>query len=508
MKALVCIAVFAAIVMTNSFVLSQTGFWDKSQRVTSGYIDKNPSFDVKRTINYGLSYISFLVFERRTLIDNSNICVIKFGYDSAYGGVKYITNDNNIINRNPQIAYKHTTVPDSIQNAMIVWEKVENSRVNIYGSTYFNRIWSAPYPIDTGAGIKSSPHLSYNSALSGNYLYSVVYERDGDIIFKNYESILNQVWNDINLTDSIADVCRNPNVSAMVNYNQPIFVVYERQKANGDYALYYKKSGTSYIFTGDTVALRGNNRNANFLNGIGGISVSYESNFSGKWGIYEYVYGGSQANTLLQSGLFNYRNLKNFLYPIITNGPMTYYSLLTSYIIQRPAVTKILSTIQLGLLMDSITIGDSSSKSVLTLGNGLTKMTNTLRVWMVYDKDSAGFSTLDARGKLIVISNVNRIGTEVPGSYSLGQNYPNPFNAISKIKYKISKSSNVKIDVMDILGKNVMSLVNEIHIPGIYETSFDGSMLNSGVYFIRMLAYSSDGSGQVFKETKRMTLIK
>lgn len=96
---------------------------------------------------------------------------------------------------------------------------------------------------------------------------------------------------------------------------------------------------------------------------------------------------------------------------------------------------------------------------------------------------------------------VNQIGTEVPSAYALGQNYPNPFNPISNIKYKISKSSNVRITVYDVRGKEIEILVNEKHSPGEYQVSFDGSGLNSGVYFYRM---ETDG----FIETKPMVLIK
>jgi hypothetical protein len=499
---LLFVCLICAMLITASFnANAQTGFWDKSQRVTSGFVDKNPSFDVKRPINYNLSYISFLVFERWTLLDNSNICVIKFGFDSAFGGVKYITNDANKINRNPQIAYKFNSGTDSISNAMIVWEKLENSRVNIYGCTYYNRVWSAPYPIDTGTGNKSSPHISFLPSTTSNFLYSIVYEKNGDIIFKNYESVLNQVSNQTNLTDSIAEVCRNPKVSAYYN-SQPTFVVYERQKANGDYALYYKKAGTNYVFTGDTVALRGNNRNANFSNSYGVFSIVYESNFSGKWGVYEYIYNNPSTSTILQSAIFNYRNLRNFFFPIITNSP-NFVSNLTSYIVQRPTATKILSTIQTpSLPMDSITVGDSSSKCVITLGNGLVRTAfSTARLWMVYDKDSAGLSTLEARGKLIVTADVKKIGSEIPDKYSLLQNYPNPFNSTSNFKFEISKLSDVKIVVFDIAGREVQTLVNERLQPGTYEASFDGSMLTSGVYFYRL---TTDG----FTETKRMVLLK
>ena len=494
---------------------AQGNFYDKSQSVTSGFIDKNPNFDSKRIYNVNFAYICFLAFERWIDANSSNICVKKFGFDSAYGPVKYITNDNNKINRNPQLAYKHVTGPDSVSNAMLVWEKVENSRVNIYGATYSNSVWSAPYPIDTGAGNKSSPHIALNTALYSGNVYSVVYEKNGDIFYLNYESVLNQITNFTNLTDTISSVCRNPNVCNNLN-SQPVFVTYERQKANSDFAIYYKKAGSNYIFTGDTLALRGNNRNVNFLNAYYQVAVSYESNFSGKWGIYEYVYGNSQPSALLQNTVFNYRNLENFLFPIITNNP-NFSSMLTAYIIQRPSVTKIFSTVALNLPMDSITVGDSSSKCNITVNNGLFRnMSNFARVWMVFEKDSAGFSTLEARGKLVVLGNIHQIGNTVPDKYSLSQNYPNPFNPRTVIRFNIPNGipslegyvrpggrgvGMVTLKIFDITGREIRTLINESLAPGTYETTFDGSRLSSGIYFYKLTAGD-------FSQTKRLTLLK
>ncbi len=102
---------------------------------------------------------------------------------------------------------------------------------------------------------------------------------------------------------------------------------------------------------------------------------------------------------------------------------------------------------------------------------------------------------------------VNQIGTVVPSAYSLGQNYPNPFNAWTVIRFEVQKlesrsqNSEVTLKIFDALGREVETLVNERLQPGTYETSFDGSGLNSGVYFYRLTA---DG----FSETKSMVLIK
>jgi hypothetical protein len=89
----------------------------------------------------------------------------------------------------------------------------------------------------------------------------------------------------------------------------------------------------------------------------------------------------------------------------------------------------------------------------------------------------------------------------IPADYVLYQNYPNPFNPLTKIAYQISKESRVEINVYDILGSEVVSLVNETKEPGYYEVELNGTNLPSGTYIYRMTA------GDYF-ETKKMILMK
>ena len=105
------------------------------------------------------------------------------------------------------------------------------------------------------------------------------------------------------------------------------------------------------------------------------------------------------------------------------------------------------------------------------------------------------------RRPLSELIGIQNISTEFPSKYSLSQNYPNPFNPTTNVKFSIIKSEQVELIVYDIQGREVQTLVNERLQPGTYEVRFDGSMLNSGVYFYRLIA------GE-FSETKRMLLIK
>jgi photosystem II stability/assembly factor-like uncharacterized protein len=101
-----------------------------------------------------------------------------------------------------------------------------------------------------------------------------------------------------------------------------------------------------------------------------------------------------------------------------------------------------------------------------------------------------------------VVTGITHNTGNTPDKFALRQNYPNPFNPSTVIKYSVSKSSNVKIVVYDMLGSEVKTLVNGEKSPGNYDYSFNASGLSSGVYFYSMF---SDG---VKIDTKKMLLIK
>jgi photosystem II stability/assembly factor-like uncharacterized protein len=96
---------------------------------------------------------------------------------------------------------------------------------------------------------------------------------------------------------------------------------------------------------------------------------------------------------------------------------------------------------------------------------------------------------------------VKQISFQVPIDFLLYQNYPNPFNPKTSIKYSISSSQYIKLNVYDILGKEIATLVSEKQSPGTYEVTWDASQYPSGVYFYKL-------ETQGYKETKKMLLIK
>jgi hypothetical protein len=89
----------------------------------------------------------------------------------------------------------------------------------------------------------------------------------------------------------------------------------------------------------------------------------------------------------------------------------------------------------------------------------------------------------------------------IPTKIELNQNYPNPFNPSTTLQFALSKSGQVRLEVFNLLGQRVATLVNEVLSAGGYHVNFDASALSSGVYLYRLTTGD-------FVQTKKMVLMK
>jgi hypothetical protein len=89
----------------------------------------------------------------------------------------------------------------------------------------------------------------------------------------------------------------------------------------------------------------------------------------------------------------------------------------------------------------------------------------------------------------------------IPGKYLLEEAYPNPFNPVTHIRYGLPNPSNVRIEVFDMLGRRISTLVEGQKPAGYHTVDFDGSNLSSGVYLYRLQAGD-------FVDVKKMVLMK
>ena len=105
-------------------------------------------------------------------------------------------------------------------------------------------------------------------------------------------------------------------------------------------------------------------------------------------------------------------------------------------------------------------------------------------------------------GVLLKSANSTRTDNDIFINYfELSQNYPNPFNPITKINYSVPSSSLVTLRVYDVLGNEVVELVNKEQRKGNYTVIFNGNNLASGVYFYKL----NEGEYTI---TKKLILMK
>ena len=109
------------------------------------------------------------------------------------------------------------------------------------------------------------------------------------------------------------------------------------------------------------------------------------------------------------------------------------------------------------------------------------------------------------------LTDVVKSDSKIPKDFELMQNYPNPFNPTTTITYSIPKTSTVHLDVYNILGQAVQTLVDQELPPGDYKVTFPDfgryQKLSSGVYFYRIDAMSKDNNEHHIM-TKKMLLTK
>jgi hypothetical protein len=129
-------------------------------------------------------------------------------------------------------------------------------------------------------------------------------------------------------------------------------------------------------------------------------------------------------------------------------------------------------------------------------------------LYLFTKKGLSVFDSIRVHGLTVDVDNI----PGVPDNFSLSQNYPNPFNPSTKISYSVASLSKVSLKVYDILGREVVTLVNEEKPAGKYEVNFSATggatSLASGVYIYRIAIHSDKLQAGDFVSSKKMILLK
>jgi flagellar hook assembly protein FlgD len=102
--------------------------------------------------------------------------------------------------------------------------------------------------------------------------------------------------------------------------------------------------------------------------------------------------------------------------------------------------------------------------------------------------------------------------SDIPEEYRLAQNYPNPFNPVTTIKYDLPEDSFVHLDIYDLLGREVKTLLNEVVKAGYKVVSWEGkdnngNPVSTGMYIYRLTVNSAE-SNEGILVVRKMVLLR
>ncbi len=468
---------------------------------TSYVIASSPSFDYKNPVfnyihGFSFTYSKDWIAYEKSDGGTSNIILRRFSF-SEYDPQIQITNDTGIQNINPSIAGNIYT------GYIILWQTNKNGNWDIYYSRFDSTgNFSAPAPIGITTDDENNP---YATLLNDNR-FIFAYERSGDIIVERFNQSTGNFFGDTNITTHIVNNCNKPIITGNFDIGFVTFETDNTTYTNLRSKRFWLNSDTSIILQTEWINNQQNSQenlssafaNADFL-------------------IYDYDTLGTKQVVYADPDFSDYFFVTEDFLGSCTNGRSMYFPIITEAgfspqmsafaFIQRLNDSTIINAARMNFdpIFRQFYLGDSSVQTKLNISNYIFSQ-SYYKIRIVWEQDINGRTALVESFMTDLIDNITQISNSIPTHLSLHQNYPNPFNPETKIKFEIPLSvrgqkSEVKLSVYDVSGKEVRTLVNSELAPGVYEYTFDGARLSSGVYY-----YKLESGG--FIETKKMVLVK
>jgi hypothetical protein len=127
------------------------------------------------------------------------------------------------------------------------------------------------------------------------------------------------------------------------------------------------------------------------------------------------------------------------------------------------------------------------------------------RIYTIWEDRREGKTDMDIWANVLdwnyLVGQIDDEQPQLPTAFLLHQNYPNPFNPTTAIGYRLSAVSDVELSIYNLLGQEVVILVDEKQNAGNHQVEWDASGFAGGIYYYRIKA------GE-FHDVKKMTLIR
>jgi hypothetical protein len=473
-----------AVLPQNSFI----------EQITSGDFDARNPFIYKNS--YGLNRELFFELHKNGF---SNIYSIKYNSATEQFEDTVSLTTGTSLNFNPSFK------PD----IGLLYQTNQNSNWDIVLLPDSNGVWKSPRFLTNSLSDEVSPSF-FETMSSWDDSARILFEREGKILYLSIEqdTVIEEVvfQNDSNVTYYNFTGAQTDIWGTNTGY-----YVYAIEDSSG-----YKKIVSKYKpFGGDwnnKTVLKDNCDCANLSVKISGYAF---------WGLFYSDTTFSQRRFFVIQDLFSSNpsselvdlkpegNLSSFdLYAILIVGKRSFTNPTQNYepyfpytfSVENEGKTMVRTDLsQFGFWGEDSLVATSVVKPNVIIGPLGAESNLGIAVYTIWEDSN------DTHIQLFGYKQYLQYGSVVDESYIsdfvLYQNYPNPFNPNTRIGYKIIKSSDVKFEVMNILGEKVFEEQYGYQMPGRYNIDFSGFGLPSGIYFYSIITEEN-------KLTRKMVLLK
>ena len=163
-------------------------------------------------------------------------------------------------------------------------------------------------------------------------------------------------------------------------------------------------------------------------------------------------------------------------------------------------VTSTSSAFSVNSISGLVTVKSGTSQYLVIIFTPTDTNTHSGYIKLVYNALGSPDS-IAVSGKGNKLTGVADAQSLLPKEFALAQNYPNPFTPSTQITYAVPKAAKITLEIFDVLGRKVATLVDGVVTPGYYTANFNASSMSSGIYFYRL-----SSPGVTF--TKKMLLLR
>jgi hypothetical protein len=480
------------------------GYWTQPVQLTFGpYEDTHPTFINRNTWVYGAE--EWLAFTRFNFI-GSNICLIKTNSSaSAWLDAVYYITDDSATNLHPSLAqawYNYTNF-----RSIIVWQRMNN----IYYRYMPDSVWLPMQALTSDSVLNSNPYIA--PRFNG---FGVVWERNGQIMFSEFND---SIWSSpVAITEDNDTTNFHPKLQ-FIDYSRPLIIWEKVKTPDTTRAIYYSFRGTSTWTTPRALVMDGNNRNPSFayIPFWHSFFISWES-YVGNGEIFKiegYVQGDSLKWYADAQNISNTPDKDESEFSVLDIGIITKHSLSNLHIVPAALTWRVISKNDgkdsIGVNSSFLSaptyfsIPSSSTNQHPTLSSGF-PIGDVLRVWSVWQSDSGGVNHLYGTRTDVLLDVKDE--QQFPRSPILLQNYPNPFNPSTTIRFELPGKSHVTLEIYDVIGRNVATLVSGILEAGHHHIVWNAEKFTSGIYFYHLTVVDVSSSEHFYHQAGKAMLLR